>query len=418
MRILVVGKGGRESAIVWKLAQSSLNPTLYTAPGNPFTGRYGTNVPIKDSDIDALIDFALREGIDVIFPGGETPIALGIADEAERRGIPVLAPKRAAAKLESSKIWAKSFAKRYRVPTADFEVFTEDEFEDAVEYVKAQKFPIVIKADGLAGGKGVVVARSVGEAINTLDQFINRGKFGEASKRVVIERFLVGEEVSVFAISDGHRWKVFAYARDYKRLNDGDTGPNTGGMGSISPVALDEETRRLIEENVVRRTFEGLAREGLPYKGILYFGLMLTENGPFVLEYNVRLGDPETQAIMPLLNYDFGELVVSAAGGRLKGEIIREPEGYSCCVVLASKGYPERPITGFPIEGLEEAERVADAIFLAGVREENGRLITAGGRVLSVVGVADSLQKAREKAYEAVSRIHFEGMHYRKDIGL
>ncbi len=417
MKVLVVGKGGRESAIVWKLAQSKVGFELFTAPGNPFTARYGKNVPIDEKDVSALIDFALDNGIDLIFPGGETSIALGIADEGERRGIHVLAPKKDAAKLESSKIWAKSFAKRYRVPTADFEVFTEEEFEDAVEYVKGQRLPIVIKADGLAGGKGVVIARSVGEAINTLDQFMNRAKFGEASKRVVVERFLTGEEVSVFAISDGQRWKVFAYARDYKRLRDGDDGPNTGGMGSISPVLLDEQTKALIEENVVRRTFEGLQREGLRYKGILYFGLMLTENGPFVLEYNVRLGDPETQAILPLLDYDFGEVVVSAASGRLNEEVFVEPKRFSCCVVAASKGYPERPITGFPITGLEEAERLADAVFLAGVKEEDGKLLTAGGRVLSVVATGESMEEARRRAYEAIERIHFEGMHYRRDIG-
>ncbi len=418
MKVLVVGKGGRESAIVWKLAQSKVGFEIYTAPGNPFTARYGRNVPISERDVAGLINFALDEGIDLIFPGGETAIALGIADEGERRGIAVLAPKRDAARLEASKIWAKSFAKRYRVPTADFEVFTEEEFEDAVEYVKGQRFPIVIKADGLAGGKGVVIARSVGEAINTLDQFINRGKFGEASKRVVIERFLRGEEASVFALADGNRWKVFAYARDYKRLKDGDDGPNTGGMGSISPVVLDDETKALIEENVVRRTFEGLQHEGLKYKGFLYFGLMLTENGPFVLEYNVRLGDPETQAIMPTLEYDFGELILSAAFGNLKEELVEEPKKFSCCVVAASKGYPERPITGFPIEGIEEAERVADAVFLAGVKEEDGRLVTAGGRVLSVVATGPTLEEARRRSYEAIGKIHFEGMHYRRDIGL
>ena len=417
MKVLVVGKGGRESAIVWKLAQSKVGFEIFTAPGNPFTARHGRNVPIKESEINALIDFALDNGVDLIFPGGETSIALGIADEGERRGLKVFAPNRAAARLEASKIWAKSFAKRYRVPTADFEVFTEDEFEDAVEYVKGQKFPIVIKADGLAGGKGVVIARSVGEAINTLDQFMNRAKFGEASRRVVIERFLRGEEVSVFAVADGSRWKVFAYARDYKRLRDGDDGPNTGGMGSISPVVLDEQTKSLIEENVVRRTFEGLAREGLKYKGILYFGLMLTENGPFVLEYNVRLGDPETQAILPLMDYDFGEVVVSAAEGNLKGDLIGEPSRFSCCVVAASKGYPERPITGFPITGLEEAERIADAVFLAGVKEEGGRLVTSGGRVLSVVATGETLEEARNRAYEAMEKIHFEGMYYRRDIG-
>ncbi|NPB03015.1 MAG: phosphoribosylamine--glycine ligase [Thermotogae bacterium] len=418
MKVLVVGKGGRESAIVWKLDQSEEKFEIFTAPGNPFTARYAQNIPIKENDVRALIDFALKEGIDLIFPGGETSIGLGIADEGERRGIKVLAPKRDAARLETSKIWAKSFAKKYRIPTADFEVFTDEEFDDAVEYVKGQTYPIVIKADGLAGGKGVVIANSVGEAINTLDQFMNRRKFGEASRRVVIEKFLKGEEASVFAVADGYRWKVFAYARDYKRLLDGDRGPNTGGMGSISPVILDRTTRSLIEENVVKRTFEGLAKEGLPYKGFLYFGLMLTENGPFLLEYNVRLGDPETQAILPILDYDFGRLILSAAVGKLEIDLIKKCNRFSCCVVAASRGYPENPITGFPITGIEEAERIADVVFLAGVKEKDGQLLTDGGRVLSVVATGDSLEEARRRTYEGLSRIHFEGMHYRRDVGM
>ncbi len=415
--MLVIGKGGRESAVVWKLAQSSVDFEIYTAPGNPFTARYGRNVPIPENDVASLINFALDTGINLILPGGETSIALGIADEGERRGIPVLAPRRDAARLEASKIWAKSFAKKHRIPTADFEVFTEDEFEEAVEYVKGQRFPVVIKADGLAGGKGVVIARNVGEAINTLDQFMNRAKFGEASKRVVIERFLTGDEVSVFAVSDGYRWGIFAYAKDYKRLYDGGRGPNTGGMGAISPVNLDPQTQDLIEENVVRRTFEGLAKEGLRYKGFLYFGLMLTENGPFVLEYNVRLGDPETQAILPLMDYDFGRMVIGAASGNLNTDDLKPFNRYACCIVAASEGYPDNPKVGYPIEGLEEAEEMADAVFLAGVSLENGRFITSGGRVLSVVGTGKTLEEARERAYRAVERISFRGMHYRRDIG-
>ncbi len=417
MKVLVVGKGGRESAIVWRLVKDNKELEIYTAPGNPYTARFGRNIDIREDDVDSLVSFAKDENIDLVFPGGETSIALGIADKCEKEGIRVIAPKEYAAKLESSKIWAKEFMKRYGIPTADFETFDEDEFEESIRFVENSKYPLVIKADGLAGGKGTVIVRDFKEAVKVLEDFIIKGKFKEASKRVVIERFLKGEEVSVFIISDGKKWEYLGFARDFKRLYDGDEGPNTGGMGSIAPVYVDEETERLIRENVVKRTLEGIRKEGFEYLGILYFGLMITENGPFVLEYNVRLGDPEAQALLPILKGNFLDAVLSAADGNLDERTLEGLDGYSCCVVLASKGYPEKPETGKEISGIDEARKITEYIFFSGVREVDGKLYTSGGRVLSVVGTDKDTDGARKKSYEAVSKIKFEGMIYRKDIG-
>jgi len=276
---------------------------------------------------------------------------------------------------------------------------------------------LVIKADGLAGGKGSVIVRNFKEAVKTLEEFLVKSKFGKSSEKVVIEKFLRGEEVSLFVISDGNRWEKLGYVRDFKRLYDNDEGPNTGGMGSVAPIVLDKETESLIDETIINRTFEGLAKEGLRYRGILYFGLMITDGGPFVLEYNVRLGDPETQALLPILEGDLLEAVILASEGRYKLGSLRLKENiYSCCVVIASRGYPEEPEMGKEIFGIKEAEDVS-LVFLSGVEERDGKLYTAGGRVLSVVGLGRSRVEAKSRAYKGVSRISFEGMHYRKDIG-
>lgn len=417
MKVLVVGKGGRESAIVWRLAKDNEELEIYTAPGNPYTARFGKNVDINEDDVDSLVSFAKDENVDLVFPGGETSIALGIADKCEEKGIKVIAPKRYAAKLESSKIWAKEFMKKYGIPTADFETFDESEFEDSIRFVENSEYPLVIKADGLAGGKGAVIVKDFKEAVKVLEDFIIKGKFGEASKRVVIERFLKGEEVSVFILTDSKKWKYLGFVRDFKRLYDGDEGPNTGGMGSIAPVHVDEETEALIKENIVMRTLEGIRREGLEYSGILYFGLMITDNGPFVLEYNVRLGDPETQALLPILKGNFLDAVLSVADRNLDENTLKGLDGYSCCVVLASKGYPENPEVGKEISGIDEARKITEYIFFSGVKEIDGKLYTSGGRVISVVGTDDNPDGARRKSYEAVSKIKFKGMIYRRDIG-
>jgi phosphoribosylamine--glycine ligase len=417
MKVLVLGKGGRESAIVWKLSQSEIEKEIYVAPGNPFTARFGKNVNIKEDDIEGIVGFAKDEGIDLVFPGGETSIILGVADRLEEEGIRVFAPRSYVAKLEGSKVWAKEFMKKYAIPTADFEYFDKERFDEAVGFCEGARYPMVIKADGPAGGKGSVIVKNFKEAVKTLEEFLLKSKFGKSSEMVVIEKFLKGEEVSLFVISDGNRWEKLAYVRDFKRLYDSDEGPNTGGMGSVAPIVLDGETERLVEETVVKRTFEGLAKEGLRYKGILYFGLIITDDGPFVLEYNVRLGDPETQALLPILDGDLLEAARSASEGRYKFGTLKLKENiYSCCVVVASRGYPDEPEIGKEISGINDAEEFS-LVFLSGVEEKGGSFYTAGGRVLSVVGLGKSRVEAKSKAYKGVSKISFEGMHYRRDIG-
>ena len=418
MKVLLVGGGGREHAIAWKLAQSPMLEELLIAPGNPGTAKHGRNVPVKATDIPELLALAKRERVDLVFVGPEQPIALGITNRFAQAGVPVFAPRAECAQLEASKVWAKSFMKRHRIPTAPFEVF--DDFEEAKDYVYSGiDYPKVIKADGLAGGKGAVVVKDKSEALRTLEAMMLKGKFGEAGKTVVIEDFLRGPELSVFVVSDGLRWRFLGAAADYKRLLDADQGPNTGGMGSVSPVPfLTEERYKTIVEKIIEPTFDGLFSEGLRYKGILYFGLMWTDQGPYVLEYNVRLGDPEAQVVLPLLKGDLLEIAKAGVEGRLDEVDFGPGPGAACCVVMASEGYPEAPVKGRRITGLEEAEALDGVlVFQAGTKEENGELLTAGGRVLGVVGLGETLEEAKAKAYEGVSKIHFEGAHYRKDIG-
>jgi len=418
MKVLLVGSGGREHAMAWKISQSPLLSELIMAPGNPGMARLGRCASVPASDIPELVALAKTEGVDLVVVGPEAPIAMGIANRLEKLGIPVFAPRSDAAQLEASKVWAKSFMRRNRIPTASFEVFSD--FEEAKEYVyEACEYPCVIKADGLAAGKGVFVVKNKSEALLALETIMVKAKFGVSGREVVIEDYLPGRELSVFVASDGYAHRFIGWAVDYKQLKDNDQGPNTGGMGSVSPVPfLREEDLSRIEEEVINPTFEGLRREGLIYRGILYFGLMWTDEGPFVLEYNVRMGDPEAQAVLPLMTNDLLEICLAGTQESMPKIDLMPPEGASCCVVLASEGYPDSPITGRTIMGAEIAGELEGVlIFHSGTKEERGRLITDGGRVLSVVGLGKDLEEARTRAYEAVSKISFEGMQFRKDIG-
>jgi phosphoribosylamine--glycine ligase len=418
MKVLLVGSGGREHAMAWKISQSPLLSELIMAPGNPGMARLGRCASVPASDIPELVALAKTEGVDLVVVGPEAPIAMGIANRLEKLGIPVFAPRSDAAQLEASKVWAKSFMRRNRIPTASFEVFSD--FEEAKEYVyEACEYPCVIKADGLAAGKGVFVVKNKSEALLALETIMVKAKFGVSGREVVIEDYLPGRELSVFVASDGYAHRFIGWAVDYKQLKDNDQGPNTGGMGSVSPVPfLREEDLSRIEEEVINPTFEGLRREGLIYRGILYFGLMWTDEGPFVLEYNVRMGDPEAQAVLPLMTNDLLEICLAGTQESMPKIDLMPPEGASCCVVLASEGYPDSPITGRTIMGAEIAGELEGVlIFHSGTKEEHGRLITDGGRVLSVVGLGKDLEEARTRAYEAVSKISFEGMQFRKDIG-
>ncbi len=417
MKVLIVGSGGREHALAWKVAQSDRVEKVYAAPGNPGIAQIGECVDIKPTDIEKLADFAEKEGIDLTIVGPEAPLVAGITDEFERRGLKVFGPSKAAAQLEGSKAFAKEMMRKYRVPTADFQVF--DDPEKAKEYIKKVGAPIVVKADGLAAGKGVVVAQTVEEAIEAVDRIMVEKVFGEAGNRVVIEECLKGEEASYLVITDGERFVPLATAQDHKAVFDGDRGPNTGGMGAYSPApVLSEEMEREVQEKVIKPILKGMAQEGMPFKGILYAGLMITEEGSKVLEFNVRFGDPEAQAILRRLEDDLVEVALSAVEGRLIEELHWRPET-SICVVLASEGYPGKYEKGKVITGIEEAEKVPTVVvFHAGTAVKDGKLVTNGGRVLNVTALGKDIVEARKRAYEAVKRIHFDEMHYRKDIGL
>ncbi len=417
MKVLIVGGGGREHALAWKVAQSDRVEKVYGAPGNPGIAQVGECVDIKPTEVEKLADFAEKEGIDLTIVGPEAPLVAGITDEFEKRGLKVFGPSKAAAQLEGSKAFAKEMMRKFGVPTADFQVF--DNPEKAKEYIRKVGAPIVVKADGLAAGKGVVVAQTVDEAIEAVEKIMVEKVFGEAGNRVVVEECLKGEEASYLVITDGERFVPLATAQDHKAVFDGDRGPNTGGMGAYSPApVLSEEMEREVQEKVIKPILKGMAEEGMPFKGILYAGLMITEEGPKVLEFNVRFGDPEAQAILRRLEDDLVDVALSAVEERLVEELHWRPET-SICVVLASKGYPGKYEKGKVITGIEEAEKVPTVVvFHAGTAVKDGKLVTNGGRVLNVTALGKDIVEARERVYEAVKRIHFDGMHYRTDIGL
>lgn len=421
MRVLVVGGGGREHALVWKLRQSPEVSEIYCAPGNAGIRAQADCVPIDPSDIVELADFAEKLSIGLTVVGPELPLILGLADEFQRRGLAVFGPNRAAAELEGSKAFAKDFLNRHKIPTARYHVVSSMEEAKSVIQGNEVGLPLVMKADGLAGGKGVSVIETRKEALEVAKKLIEGRQLGSAGTRLVLEEFLQGEEVSFFALSDGHNVLPLVAAQDHKRAYDGDQGPNTGGMGSICPATiLNAETLKAIVKDIVHPTISGLASEGRKYQGLLYCGLMITAEGPKVLEFNVRLGDPEAQAMLPRLKSDLFPLLLEVSQGRLgqhKIEWTREP---AVTVVLASGGYPGKYETGKEITGLDEGNVEIEEgtyVFHAGTKIESGKLVTAGGRVLAVTGLGQNLKMAVERAYAAADRAQFEGRQFRKDIG-
>lgn len=416
MKVLVVGNGGREHAIAWKLSQSPLLKTLYCAKGNAGTAKIAQNVPIEPTNIEALADFAQKEGIDFTVVGPEAPLVAGLVDEFEKRGLKVFGPSQRASMLEGSKVFAKEFMQKYDVPTAEFHVFEDS--QKAKSFIKDFGVPVVVKADGLASGKGVVVCKSYEEAFQAIDRLMVKRILGEAGSRVVVEECLEGEEASYIVLLNGEKYVPLPTSQDHKRLFDGDMGPNTGGMGAYSPNPfVDENLEKVIKEDIVERVVRGLKKEGIHYRGFLYVGLMLTSMGPKVLEFNVRLGDPEAQ---PLLMRTKGDLLQTLLDFYEGKDISLEIDKRSAlCVVLASRGYPEKPEDGKEIIGLEQVEKMEDIVlFHAGTELRDGKVYTKGGRVLNVCAWGEDIQDAREKAYRAIEKIKFEGMHYRKDIGL
>ena len=419
MKILIIGGGGREHAIAWKLRQSASVEKIWCAPGNGGISRDAECVPLNAGDVKAAADLAMKLGADLTIVGPELPLVQGIADEFERRGLAILGPPKMAAQLEGSKIFAKEFMARNGIPTASVYGALESARE-ACAKLDSVAWPVVVKADGLCAGKGVLVTSSASEAKEFIERLMEGDEFGDAGKRVLLEEGLAGKELSYIILTDGTNFISLAPTRDHKRAFDNDEGPNTGGMGTYSTDGmLTRELEKQILERIVRPTLAGLRREKMEYRGFIFFGLMLTKDGPKVLEYNCRLGDPETQAILVRADFDFAAACMDAALGRLAGASAKWLPGASVCVVVASEGYPSKPVLGKPIGGLEEAEEVAHvAVFHAGTRRDGSDYYTSGGRILGVASVGDSLVEAHSAAYDAASRIKIHGAHYRKDIGM
>jgi phosphoribosylamine--glycine ligase len=417
LSILVVGGGGREHALAWKLAQSPRAKKVYCAPGNAGIARDAECVPISPSDMDALADFAQQESIGLTVVGPESPLASGIVDAFQARGLKVFGPARSAAVLESSKVWSKDFFARHDLPTGFFATF--DTAEDAIAYLDTQEFPVAVKADGLAAGKGVTIAHTREQAIEAIQDSLVRGVFGDSGRRLVIEEFLSGQEISVMALSDGEHLYVLPPSQDHKQINDGDQGPNTGGMGAYSPVPFfTQELYQEVVENILRPTIRKMAQEGRSFTGCLYAGLILTEEGPKLLEYNCRFGDPETQVVVPRLQEDLVDLLEAAVAGALPEATAETASGAAACVVMASGGYPGEYQTGKLVHGLDAVRAMEDVVvFHAGTKQTDEGVVTAGGRVLGVTGLAEALPAAIATAYRGVEAISFEGAHFRRDIG-
>jgi len=417
MKILVVGSGGREHALVWKLGQSKKVDKIFCAPGNGGISLYAKCINIPPDNLKGLADFAQRNKIHLTVIGPEQPLAAGIADEFNRRKLKVFGPVKKAAQLENSKAFAKQFMQKYHIPTAPFKVF--DSAAEAVGFCKAVEFPVVIKADGLAAGKGVTIAHSQSEAVSALEAMMVKKKFGASGQQVVVESCLTGQEVSVMAFTDGRTILPLLPSQDHKQALEGDKGPNTGGMGAYCPTDfVTSETAQQIQELILEPTLAGLRNEDISYRGVLYAGLMLTESGPRVLEYNCRFGDPETQAVLPLLNTDLVDVMMAVADKRLAGiGSLDWKTGYASCVIMASKGYPGKYATGKPISGLRKSFGNGFHVFHAGTRRDGGNWSTTGGRVLGVVALDSSLKSAVNRTYGLVRRIRFDGASFRKDIG-
>ncbi len=415
MNILVLGSGGREHALCWKIKQSPHAEKLYCAPGNGGTREAAENIGLDISDNDAIKGFCKERDITLVIVGPEAPLARGITDVLEGEGIKVCGPSYAAARMESSKIFAKELMGRYSIPSASFRIF--DDVKKAEDHIRSAGAPVVIKADGLAGGKGVIVAGSVSEANNAVKAMLEEKVFGAAGNKIIVEECLKGEEISILALTDGTNIIPLAPSQDHKRVFEGDKGPNTGGMGAYSPVPfVDEKLFEDIRKTILQPTVDSLREEGMPYKGILYAGLMITDAGPKVLEFNARFGDPEAQVLLPGIKTDLVELLMSTAEMDLSNMTIEWDDRDRVCVVLVSAGYPGGYEKGNMIEGIQDAVNEGVLVFHAGTEARDGKPVTSGGRVLGVVGTGNGIKEAADNAYRGVEKIRFKGMYYRRDI--
>lgn len=422
MRILLLGSGGREHALAWKLNQSVWTNPLYIAPGNPGTAQCGINVPLNISDFDAIAQFCISEKIEMIVVGPEEPLVNGLYDffksKEELQKIYFIGPSKQGAQLEGSKAFAKEFMMRHNIPTAAYREFTIDNYQEGVDYLQQHSLPIVIKADGLAAGKGVVICQHHVEAIAEFELMIQQSKFGEASKKVVIEEFLTGIELSVFVITDGKNYLLLPEAKDYKRIGEGDKGLNTGGMGAISPVPFATPGfMHKVEERVIKPTVNGLHKEGIAYTGFIFFGLINVNGDPYVIEYNCRLGDPETEVVLARLENDLVGLCVAATEQKLDEVTIRTDERSAATIMAVSHGYPMGYEKGFEISGLDGDFGKQSLVFQAGTKQEDGKIVTNGGRVLCVTSLHKELSEAVNTSLDILEHIEYKGIYYRKDIG-
>lgn len=417
MKILVVGGGGREHAVIWKIAQSPKVDKIYCAPGNGGIAELAECVDIGATDIDGMVKFAKDNKIDLVMVAPDDPLVMGMVDAMEAEGIRAFGPNANAAIIEGSKAFSKELMKKYDIPTAGYEIFTDS--AEAIAYLEKSAFPTVIKADGLALGKGVIIAQNLEEASAAVHEMIDGGKFGKSGSRIVIEEFLTGPEVSVLAFTDGKTVVPMVSAQDHKRAYDNDEGLNTGGMGTFSPSRLyDDAKASECMENIFLPTIKAMSAEGRPFKGVLYFGLMMTNDGVKVIEYNCRFGDPETQVVLPRLKTDLVEVMEAVIDERLAEIKIEWEDNAAVCVVMASGGYPEKYEKGYEITGLDSVKADDLIVFHAGTAKKDGKIVTNGGRVIGVTAVAENLDKAIEKSYAAVEKINFKDAHYRKDIGI
>lgn len=418
--ILLLGSGGRECAIAWKLSQSPLCKQLFIAPGNPGTGQYGTNVPLSVTDFEGIKKFCIEKNIDILFPGGEDSLVAGIYDffknDTALANIIVVGPSKAGAQLEGSKAFSKLFMQRHNIPTAAYREFNEGNFDEGMAYLKQHSLPIVLKADGLAAGKGVVIAENTDEAIEAFTAMIKEAQFGDASKTVVVEQFLTGIELSVFVMTDGSNYVRLPEAKDYKRIGEGDKGPNTGGMGAISPVPFaDAAFMQKVTERIIDPTVKGLKEENIIYQGFIFFGLINVGGDPYVIEYNCRMGDPETEVVMPRLQNDLVEMILKMQEGKLNEVNIKYEPRAACTIMLVSEGYPGSYPKGRAMKGFAS---VRDSLlFHAGTAQKDADIVTSGGRVIAVTSYGDTIKEALATSYKNASHIEYEGMYYRKDIG-